>query len=139
MKFKKITKIKNNTTLCSRSVYSVDFWGFCPFQFFIVPIYPVITKNISESTCGKSIFLPTLAVPAFRLFELCFLGYALPQFVVIFVLVLNPLSQERGGGRGGCCKHPLSDFPSCRFCNCIFAEIAIRSIYPPFIQIPMYL
>ena len=27
---------------------------FCPFQFFIVPIYRAITKNISESTCGKS-------------------------------------------------------------------------------------
>ena len=40
-----------------RSVYSVYllyFWGFLPFQFFIVPIYHAITKNISESTCGKS-------------------------------------------------------------------------------------
>ena len=34
----------------------VYFWSFCPFQFFIVPIYMyrAITKNISESTCGKS-------------------------------------------------------------------------------------
>ena len=38
----------------SRSVYSVYFWGFCPFQFFILPMYRAITKNISESTCGKS-------------------------------------------------------------------------------------
>ena len=45
----------------------------------------------------------------------------------------NPLSQEGGGG---CCT-PLSDFPSCRFC--VFAKVAIRSIYPPFVQITMYL
>ena len=32
---------------------------------------------------------------------------------------------------------PLSDFPSYPFC--VFAKIAIRSIYPPFVQIPMYL
>ena len=43
-----------------RSVYSVYlayFWGFCPFQFFFYfayCIYRAITKNISESTCGKS-------------------------------------------------------------------------------------
>ena len=43
-----------------RSVYSVYFWCFCPFQFFIVPIYRIITKNISESTCGKSNTLSTL-------------------------------------------------------------------------------
>ena len=34
--------------------YLVYFWDFCPFQFFIVPIYRAITKNVSESTCGKS-------------------------------------------------------------------------------------
>ena len=34
------------------------FLGFLPFWvFFIVPIYRVITKNISELTCGKSTFL----------------------------------------------------------------------------------
>ena len=39
---------------------SHDFlWGFCPFQFFIVPIYRVITKTISESTCGKSTYYST--------------------------------------------------------------------------------
>ena len=38
----------------SCSVYSVYFWGFCHFLFFIVPIYRVITKNITESTLGKS-------------------------------------------------------------------------------------
>ena len=27
---------------------------FALFNFFIVPIHRVITKNISESTCGKS-------------------------------------------------------------------------------------
>ena len=27
---------------------------FALFSFFIVPIYRAITKNISESTCGKS-------------------------------------------------------------------------------------
>ena len=33
----------------------VYFWGFCPFQLFIVPIHRAITKNIGESaTCGKS-------------------------------------------------------------------------------------
>ena len=31
-----------------------NFWGFCHFLFFIVPIYRVITKNITESTLGKS-------------------------------------------------------------------------------------
>ena len=36
----------------------------------------------------------------------------------------NPLSQE-------------GDFPSYHFC--VFARLAIRSIYPPFVQIPMYL
>ena len=29
---------------------------FFPFQFFIVPIHRAITKNISESTCGKSTY-----------------------------------------------------------------------------------
>ena len=33
----------------SCSVYSVYFCGFCPFQFFIMPIYRTITKNISGS------------------------------------------------------------------------------------------
>ena len=47
------------------------------------------------------------------------------------------LSLRRGGGGGGLLQPPLSDFPSCRFC--VFAKIAIRSIYPPFVQIPMYL
>ena len=28
--------------------------GFCPFQFFIIPMYRAITKNTCESTCGKS-------------------------------------------------------------------------------------
>ena len=40
-----------------RSVYSVYFWGFCSFQFFIMPILCAITKDskdISEATCGKS-------------------------------------------------------------------------------------
>ena len=32
---------------------------------------------------------------------------------------------------------PLLDFPSYHFC--VFAKIAIRSIYPPFVQIPMSL
>ena len=32
---------------------------------------------------------------------------------------------------------PLSDFPACRFC--FFARIAIWSIYPPFVLLPMYL
>ena len=36
----------------------------------------------------------------------------------------NPLSQE-------------GDFPPYHFC--VFARLAIRSIYPPFVQIPMYL
>ena len=36
------------------SVYLVYFWGFCPFQIFIVPIHRAITKNNSESICGKS-------------------------------------------------------------------------------------
>ena len=50
--------------------------------------------------------------------------------------LLNPLSQEGGGG--GCCSPPpLSDLPSYHFC--VFAKIAIRSIYPPSVQIPMYL
>ena len=31
--------------------------------------------------------------------------------------------------------NPFLDFYSCRFC--IFAKIAIRSIYPPSVQIPM--
>ena len=93
-----------------------------------MPIYPVITKNISESTCGKSIFLPTLAVPAFRLFELCFLGYALPQFVVIFVLVLNPLSQERGGGRGAVANTPFRIFPRAVF----VIAFLLRLPYGPF-------
>ena len=44
------------------------------------------------------------------------------------------LSLRKGGG---VVSTPLSDFPSCRFC--VFAKIAIRSIYPPFLQIPMYL
>ena len=30
-----------------------------------------------------------------------------------------------------------ADFPLCRFC--FFDKMAIRSIYPPFVQIPMYL
>ena len=34
----------------------VQFWGFCSFQFLIVLIYRAISKNISESTCGKSIY-----------------------------------------------------------------------------------
>ena len=46
---------------------------------------------------------------------------------------INPLSQEGEA----VAAQPLSDFPSCRFC--VFAKIAIRSIYPPFVQIPMYL
>ena len=50
-------------------------------------------------------------------------------------VVISPLSQEEGGG--GVVAIPLSDFPSYHFC--VFAKIAIRSIYPPFIQIPMYL
>ena len=36
------------------------------------------------------------------------------------------------GRGGGCCN-----FPSYHFC--VFAKIAIRSIYPPFVPIPMYL
>ena len=44
----------------------------------------------------------------------------------------NPLS-----GGGLLQPPPLSDFPSYHFC--VFAKIAIRSIYPPFVQIPMYL
>ena len=43
----------------SRSDYSVDFWGFYPFQIFIVPWYPAmhaITKSTNEPTCGKSRF-----------------------------------------------------------------------------------
>ena len=57
--------------------------------------------------------------------------------LVIFFF-LNLLSQEGGGG-GGLLQPPcpFSDFPSCRFC--LSAKIAIRSIYPPFVQIPMYL
>ena len=38
----------------SETTCGVFFWGFCPFQFFIVPIYDAIANNISESTCGKS-------------------------------------------------------------------------------------
>ena len=45
------------------------------------------------------------------------------------------LSLRRVGG--GLLQPPLSDFPSCRFC--VFAKIAIWSVYPPFVQIPMYL
>ena len=52
---------------------------------------------------------------------LCFLG-------------LLTLSPRRGGG--GVVATLLSDFPSYHFC--IFAKIAIRSIYPPFVQIPMH-
>ena len=51
----------------------------------------------------------------------------------ILVELFNPLSQEGGV----VATPPLSDFPSCRFC--VFAKIAIRSVYPPFVQIPMYL
>ena len=48
---------------------------------------------------------------------------------------VNPLSQEGGGGS---LQPPLPfGFPSCRFSY--FAQIIIRSIYPPFFQIPMYL
>ena len=50
---------------------------------------------------------------------------------------INPLSQDGGGGGAGCCNPILSDFPSYHFC--VFAKIAIRSIYPSFVQIPMYL
>ena len=52
----------------------------------------------------------------------------------IWVFSFNPLSQE--GGRG-LLQPPLSDFPSYHFC--VFAKIAIRSIYPPFVEIPTYL
>ena len=38
---------------------------------------------------------------------------------------------------GDCCNPPpFSDFTSYHFC--VFAKIAIWSIYPPFVQIPMY-
>ena len=39
-------------------------------------------------------------------------------------------------GGGGLLQPPFSDFPSYHFY--VFAKIAIRSIYPPFVQIPMY-
>ena len=42
----------------SHSVCFVYFWGFCPFQVFIVPIHRAITKNTSESTCDKSTRCP---------------------------------------------------------------------------------
>ena len=49
---------------------------------------------------------------------------------------LNPLSLERGGGIVAT-HPPFRTF----FCTifCVFTKIAIQSIYPPFIQIPMYL
>ena len=43
----------------------VYFWGFCPFQIFIVPIHRAITKNISESICGKSRYLRALGKLSF--------------------------------------------------------------------------
>ena len=49
--------------LASRLV-AFFFWSFCPFQFFIVPIYGAIAKNISESTCGV-FFLEFLPFPIF--------------------------------------------------------------------------
>ena len=53
-------------------------------------------------------------------------------------LDVNPLSQDGGWG---CCSHsppPLFRiFPRTIFC--VFAKIVIRSIYPPLVQIPMYL
>ena len=49
------------------------------------------------------------------------------------------LSLRKGGGGDGvvATPPPFSDFPLCRFC--VFAKIAIRSIYSAFVQIPMYL
>ena len=45
--------------------------------------------------------------------------------------LLDPLSQEGGGG--GCCSPPFRVYP-----RTIFAFL-LRSIYPPSVQIPMYL
>ena len=49
---------KSTRFLCLRrsvySVYLVYFWGFCPFQIFIVPIHRPLPKKMSESTCDKS-------------------------------------------------------------------------------------
>ena len=50
------------------SVYLVYFWCFCPFQFFIVPLYRTITKNISEPTCGKSRLISALSSFPLRIF-----------------------------------------------------------------------
>ena len=58
-----------------RSVYSVYFWGFCPFQFFIVPIYRAITKNISESTCGKSGSQVKYIWNVLRVISYCYCSY----------------------------------------------------------------
>ena len=43
----------------------------------------------------------------------------------------------REGGGGGVVATSPSDFPSCRFC--FSARFVIRRIFPPFVQIPMYL
>ena len=42
---------RSRLSVLHRSVY---FWGFYPFQIFIVPIHRAITKNICKSTCDKS-------------------------------------------------------------------------------------
>ena len=71
-------------------------------------------------------------IPASRL-RYRWSGAHIPEKHRQFVLRLT-LSLRRGGVVA---TPPLSDFPSCRFC--VFAKIAIRSIYPPFVQIPIYL
>ena len=48
--------------------------------------------------------------------------------------IINPLSQEGGGGGAVATPLPFRIFP-----RAVFAKIAIRSIYPSFVQIPIYL
>ena len=76
-------------------VYLVYFWGFCPFQFFIVPLQK---KNISESTCGKSkpVFtsrklIQELKVPKLETLCVC---EALEENTFLFVIVFIAFTES---------------------------------------------
>ena len=42
----------------TRFIQFISGFFFALFIFFIVPVYRIITKNISEWTCGKSRYVP---------------------------------------------------------------------------------
>ena len=88
-------------------------------------------------------FCPEPSVKLKSFLNLVFVLYSLGGFWTFFIRKDEmffsglTLSLKRGGEGLLQPPPPLLDFSSCRFC--FLARIAIRSFYPPFVQIPMYL